>query len=65
MRHSSKGDRIVDFRCIALPTETAERFRATGIDDRGASAIARELRPGPVAHAATASVSRALARRCC
>jgi len=26
---------MTDFRCIAIPTETAERFRRTGRDDRG------------------------------
>lgn len=35
-----------DFRCIASPTETAERFRATGIDDRGSPAMVRELPAG-------------------
>jgi hypothetical protein len=35
-----------DFRCIALPTETAERFRVTRIGDRGTPAIVRELAPG-------------------
>ena len=35
-----------DFRCIALPTEIAERFRVTRIGDRGTPAIVRELAPG-------------------
>jgi hypothetical protein len=29
------------FRCIAMPTEAAMRFRATGRDDRGNAVIAR------------------------
>ena len=37
---------MLNFRCIALPTETAERFRATRIDDRGTPAIGRELPAG-------------------
>jgi Protein of unknown function (DUF1203) len=37
---------VLNFRCIALPTETAERFRSTRIDDRGSPAIVRELAPG-------------------
>jgi hypothetical protein len=31
------------FRCIAMPTETATRFRATGRDDRGNAVIARRV----------------------
>ena len=26
---------MVSFRCVPIPTEVADRFRATGIDDRG------------------------------
>jgi hypothetical protein len=31
------------FRCIAMPTETATRFRATGRDDRGNALIHRPV----------------------
>jgi hypothetical protein len=31
------------FRCIAIPTETAARFRATGRDDRGAALHCRTV----------------------
>ncbi len=34
------------FRCLAIPTETAARFRATGCDDRGA-ALHRRTVDGP------------------
>jgi hypothetical protein len=31
------------FRCIAMPTESAARFRSTGRDDRGNAVIARTV----------------------
>ena len=34
------------FRCIAMPTETARRFRETGRDDRG-GALHRRVADGP------------------
>jgi hypothetical protein len=34
------------FRCIAMPTEAAARFRATGIDDRG-NPVHRRVVDGP------------------
>jgi len=34
-----------DFRCIAIPTEAAERFRSSGVDDHGNPLRRRE--PGP------------------
>ncbi|MDQ2803758.1 MAG: DUF1203 domain-containing protein [Pseudomonadota bacterium] len=36
---------MTDFRCIPIPSETAERFRATGRDDQGNELHSRS--PGP------------------
>ena len=33
------------FRCVAMPTETADRFRATGRDDAGNALIHRKAAP--------------------
>jgi hypothetical protein len=41
-RHTSRRDAVPQFRCIPIATETAERFRSTGTDDRG-QALHRRL----------------------
>src|SRR4051812_8910061 len=40
------GSRMPPFRCVAIPTETAARWRATGRDDRG-QALHRRVVDGP------------------
>ena len=34
---------MTSFRCVPMPTETADRFRKTGRDDRGNALIEREV----------------------
>ena len=37
------------FRCIPMPSETAARWRATGLDDRGNPLIRRTVAPNTLA----------------
>ena len=39
----ARTPRITAFRCLPIETETAERFRRTGLDDRGQPLLRRVL----------------------
>ncbi len=45
--HIPRRNETTGFRCVPIPTETVERFRATGIDDRG-NKLRRLQAPDPV-----------------